>query len=170
MAVSAGIAPSFLLLFLSYLLYGVSLATIQPQSFALVGQYFAFEERPKKMSYLIAGLATAYLVGAPIIGLLGDWRLTYLGFVLPLALLSLVLARVGLPPVARRTAPSDNILQGFHAFLKNRSAIACIIGNVCAIVGAIVFATFYAPFLREQFLVEPGVLTIVTMAFAGTYR
>jgi predicted MFS family arabinose efflux permease len=169
MAASASLAPSFLMLFTSYLFYGVSLATIQPQSFALIGQYFAVDERPKKMSYLIAGLATAYLVGAPIIGLLGDWRLTYLVFVLPLALLSLVLARIGLPPVNRQTASSENILQGFHAFLKNRSAIACVLGNICAVVGAIIYATFYAPFLREQFLVEPGVLTILTMAFAGTY-
>lgn len=169
MAVSAGIAPSFLMLFLSYLLYGVSLATIQPQSFALIGQYFAFEDRPKKMSYLIAGLVTAYLVGAPVIGFLGDWRLAFLGFVLPLALFSLVLARVGLPPVARRTSTSNNVLRGFHAFLKNRSALACIIGNICAVVGAIIFATFLAPFLRAQFQIESGVLTIVVMANAVIY-
>jgi predicted MFS family arabinose efflux permease len=82
------------------------------------------------MGYLYGGMALAYVFGPSVLNVIGDWRLTFILFLLPLTLVSLVLAIIGVPSTASSNPSSQRYIQGFKAVFKNPSAIACVIANM----------------------------------------
>jgi len=157
------LTPSFIAFAACYALAGVGLATLQPQSVALVGHYFSVEERPKKIGYLIAGLASTMVVGSPLLGYIDDWRSSFQLYMLPVCLIVLVLVWKGLPPV--RQSSGTQLLEGVKAIMKNRSALACILANIFGALGNKVLDTFVIPFWREYYGMP---LMYVSLAVAGT--
>ena len=126
-------ASNFNLMLVSYSLSGVGIAMVFPMTITLVGEHFPLEKRANAIGWIIAAGALSYLIGAPVIGLIADiegWRFVLLGFVIPISLVSLFLAFVGLPSASRRhqlTISKGTYLGSFKGVLLNISATAWLV-------------------------------------------
>ena len=141
-------------------------------SMSLVADHFPLKKRTSAIGWIIAGTALSGIIGAPIIDFiagLGGWRLDFLGFVLPISLLSLFLAAKSLPstPYSQQLEVSKgSYLEGFKGVLTNRSAVACVIGYALSLT-AFQAIGFYSPsFFRQRFLVSTS---FASMIISGLY-
>jgi DHA1 family inner membrane transport protein len=163
------VSPTFSFLLVVFPLAGLSRSMVQPMSQALIGALFWVDERPKILGYLWAGMALAYVIGSPVISFIGDWRFAFLLFVLPLAVVSLALAIIGIPSVAHRAASSQQYLQGFTAIFQNTSAIACVIANVLSVIAFQVLSFYSIPFYRQHFLIDKTFTSFLLSGVALIY-
>jgi len=174
-AVGCYLAWDFNSVFAAYALSGVGIAMVGPMCIALVGEHLALSRRAGAVGQIVAGGSLAYLVGAPIMGVLagfGGWRMPLLGFVIPFSLVSLLLAFVGAP-----SKPSDNeasreehtYVEGLREIVSHRSPIGCLIGNVLrnAAFAAVLF--YSAAFFIERFALPEGIASLVILGAALSY-
>lgn len=170
-AISSSAAPTLWLLLAAFAVFGIGRAMIRPTNYALVGRLFSVQERPKFVSYNIIGIASAYLIGSTITGVIGDWRLVFLLFVLPTALLSFVLVMTSIPTADTKTVhqalPQQEYWHAYRVVLSNKSALACLIGNVCAIITQnVVLVSYVASFLRHTYLVDAAYVSVIFSSMA----
>ena len=89
------LAPSFSALVVFYALTGVAGSFVGPMAFTLVAVHFPPEQRANALSWIIAGMSSAFLIGAPMIGYISEfagWRGSFLWFLLPVSIIGLFLA------------------------------------------------------------------------------
>lgn len=163
-ALGCFLAPSFVLLLAAYALSGMSTAIMRPMTSALVGRLFSVDQRPTVLGYLSVGGSSAYLLGSVLMGVIVDWRLSFMLLVFPLALISMVLVVRGIPSFSQSTERAD-IVQAFMHVFRNRSALACLVGNVLAFVSWSIFLSYSASFYRQRFSLDTA---FVSFAFVGT--
>jgi predicted MFS family arabinose efflux permease len=150
---------------LMYSLSGVGLAMVSPMAFALVGTLLPLEKRSKATGFIFAGTALSSVIQFQLIRYieaLGGWRLAFIGFVFPLATVSLILAYFGIPPTPQE--PSANGLdffEGFREVLSNRSAVACLSGTVLSWASYQVILTYGGTFYRQNFLMTTNQASIL---------
>jgi DHA1 family inner membrane transport protein len=164
--------PSFLL---SYSLSGVGFAVITPITFAIVGEHVSLKKRVSAVGLIVAGGALAYVIGAPVIAVmagLGGWRFPLFGFVMPVLLMGLLLAFLGLPPSC--TNPQNSVswgtyLQSFRDILSNRSAVACLIGDALRSGAFVAIVVYAASFVRERFFASTDLASLVILGGASCY-
>jgi DHA1 family inner membrane transport protein len=141
----------------------------------LVATYFPLERRARAMGLIMAGAALLSVIGAPIIGFiegLWGWRIAFLGFVLPISLLSLLLAMKGLPSAVggqQVGLRKGRYFAGFKAVLSNGSAVACLLAEVLRVSGFIVFYIYGASFLRQRFMMSTVFASTVMLISALCY-
>jgi len=168
-------ASNFNAMLLSYLISGLGMAMVMPMAFALVGEHFALEMRPNAIGWIVTGAAVSYLVGSPVIGLIdgfGGWRLAFLGYVLPVSLLTLLLAAKGLPKIARGSQVAmswRSYFEGFKGVFSNRSADACLIGSALVMATYQAVLVYSASFYRQRFLVSTGLASIFVLGGASFF-
>jgi DHA1 family inner membrane transport protein len=167
-AFGAFLAPSFWILFIMYAFTGISVAMVQPMSHALVGQQFSVETRPHVMGVLTVGGATAYLLGSPLLGFIGDWRLAF-AVLLPLILSSMFLVLVGIPTARIRSRSSQKSFQGVISVVSNRSAMACIIATIFAFMAWGMVLTYGVSFYRQQFFLDSAFLSMIFIGYCLLY-
>jgi predicted MFS family arabinose efflux permease len=173
-AVGSFFAPNFAILILFFSLSGIGMAMIQPMIFALIGTLFSLEKRPGALGIVNAGASLSMIFGAPIIGyiaVLGDWRWTFLGFVLPVSLLGLSLAAKGIAPIRSPHPPEKQgtYWAGFKAVFASRSALACLVGNALAIAGGFGIQVYAVTFVRERFDVAAELASILAIVAPLAY-
>jgi predicted MFS family arabinose efflux permease len=169
-AVGCGFAPNLSIMVLFYALSGTGSAIIVPMAVTLVADYFTLEKRARVIGLIMAGATFSMIVGSPIIGyisVLSGWRMTFLVWLLPLSLLSLIFTVVGLPTSAIRNTTeyqSMNIIQGIKEIVSNRSVTACLIAS--ALYGGSVQAmmTYGASFFRETFHVSTEYVSFILLS------
>lgn len=154
-----------------YSLSGISLAMVNPMAFALIGKHISLEERTKATSYLVAGTASSFFIGGPIISYLtnlGSWRTTFLFYMLPFALLSLVLSLVGVPSesVSINQEKAGSYLDGLMSLLGNRSVIACLSGSLLAKATWQGVLSYGISFYRERFLLSRDMASLLLSGLA----
>jgi predicted MFS family arabinose efflux permease len=160
-ALGSYIAPNFVFLLTMYSLTGISIAMVRPMSQALIGQLFSVAERPKILAYVIAVGALSFTIGTPLINILGDWRIAFLLYMLPLTLVSLIFAFIGIPSTNRETRIHTRFWQGFHV-VQNKSAVVCLIANGLFVILYVGVIQFYSiSFYREHFLVDQALLSLI---------
>lgn len=157
-------APIFVILMLAFAVYGVSRAMIRPMGQALIGRFFSVQQRPKITAYHMVGMASAYLVGSSLTNLISDWRLMFLVFLLPVATVTLFFAFKGIPSTPKRDSSSQQYSQAFKDVLFNKSALACLIGNVLYRMPANGVVLLGSSFYRQTFLVDK---VFMSFAFIG---
>jgi len=169
------LAPDFIMMLVSYSLSGIGWAMVSPMTIALIGDHFPVEKRTNTVGLVIAVGALSYLIGAPItasIAGLGGWRLPLIGFVIPIILASLFLAFFGLPSTSSSHKPTVNgktYLRSFKDVLSNRSATACLIGDVLRSAAFIAILLYVTSFFRQRFLVSTDFASIVILGAASCY-
>jgi predicted MFS family arabinose efflux permease len=102
----------------------------------------------------------------------GGWRFPLFGFVLPVLLISLFLAFLGLPSVSTNPSTSVNgntYLQSFKKILSNRSAVACLTGDAFRAGAFVAVVVYAASFVRERFLVSTSLASLVLLGGAMCY-
>jgi predicted MFS family arabinose efflux permease len=177
MAISAAgcfLAVDFATFLAFYSLSGAGYAIVNPMAFTLVGEHFPMEKRANAIGVIVAGGALVYVIGAPLIAVISgykDWRFPFLGFVLPILLVSLLLGFLGLPSTSnRRRVPSESKADpGPKAFFLNRSVIACLIGDTLRSAGFVAIVLYATSFFRQRFLVPIDSAAIILLGGALSY-
>jgi len=169
-ALSCFTAPNFIILLICYSLAGISKATVTPMSNTIVGRYFTLEQRPKVVGYLLAGMIGASVIGPPIISYIGDWRLSFLLFALPPSILTFFLAIIGVPSTqSSNMSTKHKYLEGYRQVFKNRSAVACIVGNIFVIIGAVVLGSYGITFYRQRWLLDTAFISYLFTGLSLIY-
>ena len=99
-ALGSGFAVSFLMLLIAYSLTGVTRAMVAPMASTLIGKHYPPERRTTAISWTVAGMAASWIIGSPVVSWItemSDWRIAFLSYVLPLSIVSVLLAIKGLP-------------------------------------------------------------------------
>jgi len=174
-SVGCFLATGFSWMLLAYSISGVGVAMINPMTNALIGEHFPLEKRANAIAWTVGAGALSYVIAPIIFNLLADyggWRLTLLWFIIPLSFLSLSLAFVGIPSASRSdgtAADKSNFLSSFKEVLSNRSALACLAGDVlrAASFGAILY--YGAAFFMQRHGASEDLATIVVLGAALCY-
>ncbi len=169
------IAPNFTYMQLFFPFDGIGSVAIAAMAAALIGEYLPLEKRSKALGFIIAAGSLAWVIGAPICGVIagaGGWRLVLLLFCLPIAAAGLVLAFYAVP--SKPTAPMqmggrESYLSSFKQVLFNRSAVACLVGNLFSMALS-AWSVFIITFYRTNFSLSLefafGILILGTFFFA----
>ena len=169
------LASNFNLMLVSYSLSGVATAMVFPMVTTLVGDHLPLHRRGTAVGWIIAAGSLSYVVGAPVISLIaavGGWRLTLVGFVIPISLVSLVLAIVGLPSSPRTQQvglDGTMYLRSFKGALLNTSAAACLVGNVLRTISFVAIVLYGISFFRQRFLVSIDFASAIIIGAALCY-
>lgn len=172
-ALGSAFAPSFETLLATYLFVGLGSFVVTSMVNTLVAEYFPLEKRASILGWTVSGVAAAYLVGPPIIGVIagiGGWRLAFLGYALPLALIGLVFGFLGLPMVHSGLPSQKSVYsESLRRVLTNRSAVSCLIGSALCVAAFQFILTYSAAFLREQFHVSVGFVSVYFLFGSASY-
>jgi len=171
-ALGCSLALNFTMMLVFYALSGLGWAMVAPMAITLIGVHLPLKKRGSAIGWLLTGVALAGLIGAPVIGIIaevGGWRWAFLGFVLPIALLSLLLAAKGVPSPTRSHHISKSkglYLEGFKRVFSNRSATACLLGGVFGMAARQAIVLYGVSFFRQQFLVTIEFATILILIWS----
>lgn len=174
-ALGCSLAPDFYTMFVFYSLVGLGIAMVTPMGLTLVAEYFPVEKRAGAIGWILSGASISYLVGSPAVGFLaafGGWRMAFLGFVVPVSLLSLMLALKGLPSTAfgqRQAMSLGGYLEGFKGVFSNKSADACLAGTTLSWACFQTNLLYGASFLRQRFLLSTTLVSIITIGSASFF-
>jgi len=136
-ALGCSLAFSYASTLVFYSLSGLGAAMVTPMIMTIIGENIPEERRAGTIGLVIASTPIlSTLMGLTITWIVsGGWRTAYLLFVFPVTSACLVLAVLGLRRTAdaeqRRGAPRS-ITGGFKEILRNRSALACLLGTILA--------------------------------------
>ena len=168
-------ASNFNLMLISYSLGGVGTAMVFPMAITLIGEHFPLERRGNAVGWIIAAGALSYLIGAPVISFIagiGGWRFVLLEFVIPVSLASLFLAFIGLPSKSRGhqlKIDKGAYLGSFKGVLLNRSATACLVGNVLRTASFVAIVLYGISFFRQCFSVSTDFASVIILGAALCY-
>jgi predicted MFS family arabinose efflux permease len=170
-----GLAPNFILFLMFGVLGGLASPMITPMTNTLVAKHLPLQKRTHVFGLLIAAASFFWVIGFIIIRFISDiggWRLSFLGFALPLPLLGLLLAFKGLPPESgslQTPSSTGSLIEGYRGVLSSRSADACLVCDSLSQAVWSGFTLYGASFYRQQFLVSKGVVTYILMGAATSY-
>ncbi len=174
-ALGCFLASSFNLMLIFYSLSGVGTAMVFPMAITLVGKHLPLERRGNAVGWIIAAGSLSYVIGAPVISFIaniGGWRLSLLGLVIPVSLVGLFLALIGLPSTSRKqqlTINKSTYLRSFKGVLLNISATACLVGNVLRTASFVAVVLYGISFFRQRFLVSTDFASIIIIGAALCY-
>lgn len=166
-AIGLFLAPTFPAAQLIVPLNGIGSVMIIVTTQTFIGNSYPLDKRAKAISWVSAAGTLAIVVGSPIVGFMtgiGDWRSSLIWFMLPAAVVSLILVFIVFPfnlPEPQLETKKEPFMRGFKQILTNKSAVACLasafLGNAFWFGGAL----FGVTFLRQQFSVSPGFASLV---------
>jgi len=168
-------AWDFIVILASYSLSGVGWAMISPTILTLIGEHIPLVKRANAVGWTVAGGALSYVIGplliAGIAGI-GGWRLCLVGFVLPVLLVSLLLAFVGIPSASHNFQQLKNeqsYVQNFKDVLSNRSAFACLVGDALRSAAFVATLIYVASFIRQHFQKSTDFASLILLGGASLY-
>jgi predicted MFS family arabinose efflux permease len=172
-ALGSGLAPNYTAILVIFSLSGVGVAMVNPMSQSILGEYLPLDRRASTMGWMLGASAAAYLIGAPVfayISGIGGWRWAFLGFILPVAALSLTFAAYGLPrPRIEEGGEHGSVVAAFRAVFTNASAAACLLGNLIINATWSTHLSFSSSLLRQRFLVSTGFASLSTIVGATCF-
>jgi len=174
-ALSFYFAWDFVVVLVAYSLSGIGWAMISPTVFTLIGEHISLAKRANAIGLTVAAGALGYVIGPLLIAWiasLGGWRLCLVGFVMPVLLVSLLMASVGVPSSSRNNQKLPNgrdYLKGFKHVLSNRSAVACIVGDALRSAAFVATLIYVASFFRKHFQMSTEFASFVLLGGASCY-
>ncbi len=154
-AISCGFSAGYNSMLLSYSLSGLGNSLVFPISFSMVAEFFPLEKRGNAIGYLISGSTLSIIISSPIIGFIseiGGWRSAFFYYVLPLALLSILLAFKSLPskPSQKQDVSNNHLFEGFNEIFSNRSAISCLFAFILSVSAFQVIVAYGVALLKQE--------------------
>jgi len=168
-ALGCGLSLNLPMLFTLFAISGLGTSMVEPMTSTLVAERYPVEERPRVIGWTGAGGGLSYIVGGSVVGyiaILGGWRMAFLGYAMLLPLIGLIIISKGIPSAGRGPRQGGvNVTEGFRVILSNRSAVACLLGNLLASAAGQGIYVFSFSFLKEAHKAPPGwTATIFTAA------
>ena len=172
-ALGSGSAVNLNTMFMFYAITGLGTAMVEPNISTLVAEYFPLEKRSKVIGWVWCGGSLSYIIGSYVIGFIagfGGWRLAFLGYAMILPLAGFMLASRGLPSLSHQSTMSrGNYGEAFKSVFLNRSALACVIGNLLASASALGISFYSFSFLRQRYLTPTGWVGVIGSATSICY-
>lgn len=169
--IGCSLARDYSTMLATYSLSGVGLAMVSPMAFALIGRHVPLEKRANATGFFIAGNASSFMVGGPVLGYLtriGGWRYGFLFYMLPIALVGAVLIWLGVPSEDSPSSSSDagSYMDGLKTLLSNRSVLACLLGGLLAKATWQGVISYGVSFYRDRFQLSRGWASLVLSGIA----
>lgn len=158
----SAVAPTFELLVLTRALAGVGASVIFPNVNATIGDLFAYRERGRAISTVIAMNTMASIIGLPVAGIVAEatsWRVS----VAIVGLLAVTAATVlfRLLPDRRPEADPGRARTLYWQILSNRSAVAAIVSSLMGALFWFTWATFFIVFFQQTYDLSLGTASTV---------
>lgn len=167
-ALGSGASPNITILFTLYALSGLGTAMVEPMVNTLVAEHYPLGERSKVIGWMGAGGGLSFIIGGSLVGYIaftGGWRAAFLGYAMILPIIGLFLSSKGIPSLARRDKKEEiSILMGFRAIASNKSALACLLGNLLTSAMGQGIYIFSLSYLKEVHLLSPGLASTIFSA------
>ena len=166
-AIGFFLAPTFELVLLTNVGVGAGLAMTTPMAYSLIGEVYPLEKRGRAIGLIVASSTLAYVIGAPVAAIIagfGTWRSVMILFVLPISVVSMVLAFFVVPKKLNVIKVSDRepFLAGCKKTFSNRSAVASLFTTMFGFAEATI-AVYLVSFFRYQFSISIDVGAIVML-------
>ncbi len=165
-SLASAAAPSFALLALAQVPMWVGIATLLTAGVAATASWSEPERRTKVVARALAGPPSAWIVGMPIVGLVAEvhWRLAFVAFPLPAALLAglAVAARPGDQPISAAVTSLRGLLRRPVA---RRWALGELLAN-SAWAGTLVYS---GALLTEEYGMSTAATGVALAAIAVAY-
>jgi len=155
-------AQTYNMMLLFYALTGIGVSMVTPMSQTLVGEHISVGNRPRAISLMLMSFTlVSALITGPLLNRLavwGGWRYSFLGYVLPSAIIGLIFAFFGLPSSKNMVQEIDenrSYSKVIGVILSDKSALACIL---CSALGAASFTavgTYGISSFVERFGMSP---------------
>jgi len=152
--VGTSLSGSFTMILLLYSLTGIGFSMTLPMITTLIGEYYPAEGRTKVMGRIISVRSLASILAPIVTGYVvarTTWRVGFASYTLPITAISLVLVLVGIPVEEKHEDASVNLLDGFRAVFRNRSATSYLLAGAMATSLFSGIQVFNGSFLRQQF-------------------
>jgi predicted MFS family arabinose efflux permease len=133
-------------------------------STALVGEIYSQENRAKMFSIIFAVPPIITVFGSPLIAYIGDWRRALLLFAIPIAITSLVLVKLNIPPLKARKEIS--LVSAFKMLATNVSAISCLANFFLSSITWQIIGVLSISFLREYHQLPRETTSLIYSGFA----
>jgi len=167
-------APSFDFVLISNIGVGSGISIVTAMSYSLIGEYWPIEKRGRAIGVIVASTSLAYVIGAPLVGILdniGSWRSVMILLAVPFALGSLILAFIIIPKTSNQKlqVEKEPFFAGCKNAFSNRSATAILFVTMFSMAEGSI--SFYAvSFFRQHFAigVNLGSIVIVTGSILGS--
>jgi MFS transporter, DHA1 family, inner membrane transport protein len=133
-AIGTALAPTFWLLFIIRLTGGLAGAILAGVTLAIAGTRFQGEARRRAVSFTAASMASAPILGVPLLTLIGggySWRWSFAAFSI-VALIGLVLISRALPhdgPIPDERFQTSGVLTAYRPILDHRPTLGLIAGT-----------------------------------------
>lgn len=165
-SVASAAAPSFELLALAQVPLWIGIAAVLAAGVAAMSSWSEPEGRTRVVAHALAGPPTAWIVGMPLIGFVAeiDWRLAFVAFPLPAALLAAlaVAARPGDRPISATETSLRGLLRRPD---PRRWALGELLAN-SAWAGTLVFS---GALLTEEYGMSTAATGVALSAIAVAY-
>ena len=173
-AIGCYLSPSFNIMIASFSLTGIGFALTTTMAFTLTAELFSLEKRGEAIGWIFAGMSISYILGAfavPHLQNIGGWRASFLDYLLPSSVLTLILATVIIPKGSNGFTNDSqvNLGVGFKNILSNRSALFALFGNLLAMATWQGILTYNVSFFRESFLISLSEASIFIMVGSVLY-
>jgi predicted MFS family arabinose efflux permease len=164
-SIASAAAPSFGVLAVAQALLGVSVSALLVGGTVAAAEWVPAQHRTRVLAWALIGPPTAWIVGMPLVGAIGEieWRWTWLA--LPLGAALVAGAAVALRAETPRTAPSESLTR----VLREPSTARWVLGELLANsawMGALVFS---GALFTESYGTSPFVTGVVLAAAAAAY-
>src|SRR5262245_12183674 len=165
-SVASAAAPSFELLALAQVPMSIRIATLLAAGVAATSSWSDPERRTRVVAHALAGPPAAWIVGMPVIGLVAEihWRLAFLAFPLPAALLA-VLAVAARP----RDTPIEATETSLRGVLRRPDARRWALGELLANSAWAGTLVFSGALLTEKFGMSTAATGVALAAVAVAY-
>jgi MFS transporter, DHA1 family, inner membrane transport protein len=165
-SVASAAAPSFALLVAAQVPTGLAVAILLSGGIAGASEWVAPEARSRALAWALAGQATAWIVGMPVIGLVAEtsWRLA---FAVPVAA---SLVALGALSLCRAGPPTETVAgRGLVALLREPRVGAWALGEVLAFSAWAGTLVYGGALFVESYGTTPAVTGLVLGAVAVAY-
>jgi predicted MFS family arabinose efflux permease len=164
-------APTFGLLLVIFSLNGVAMGMVTPMTTSIIGASLPVEKRASAVGWIVGGIALSHVIGSPAINYINNWgwKYSFIGFILPIATLSIFLVFYSIPNIKTAETRTQGLLSGFTEVLKNKSASLCLLGTVLSFVSWGGALSYFASLYREKFGLTTSLVSIIIVCTSLSY-
>ncbi len=165
-------APSLFWMMIFYPFDGIGTIIVIAMAFSMIGETLPLEKRAKSIGLVTSAGIFSSAVGFAWAGFLSSiagWHSYLLWYVIPISFIALILVYLIVPSrKIETTINRSNYINSFKQVLLNKSAVACLFGNMF-IIAAGIWSFFAATFWRRQYGLPVQTVGIITLVVVLLY-
>jgi len=171
-ALGCFLAPSLFWMMIFYPFDGIGTIIVVAMVFSMIGETLPLQSRSKIIGLVTSAGIFSSAVGfawAGFISSIAGWHSYLLLYVIPISFMAIILVYLIVPSKKiEMTVNGNNYVNSFKQVLLNKSAVACLLGNLF-IIAAGIWSFFAATFWRQQYALPIQTVGIITLVVVLLY-